>query len=191
MAATTVVCPHCEKPFEIQVAAVTRSRICPHCGQTLLLQVTEKSGPMKRRALLMGPTATDKLAMAAEGPQALAGDPFDRMRADPALQSTLRKFYIGVGVVIGLIIVAVVFHLIEANRPQVIAAPPVRVAPKEEPQQVQHVQPAFAPISMEERLEKLREQHSGKRDVEMKAPADEPPPAPELSNATVRDEGRP
>jgi hypothetical protein len=55
MAVASLVCPHCEKPVEVQVSGVTRSRACPACGEMLMLQVAEKKGKKtKRRALLMG-----------------------------------------------------------------------------------------------------------------------------------------
>jgi hypothetical protein len=54
MPAVSLVCPHCEKPVEVQVTGVTRSRPCPVCGEMLMLQVAEKNKKAKRRALLMG-----------------------------------------------------------------------------------------------------------------------------------------
>jgi len=54
MPAVSLICPHCEKPVEIQVAGVTRSRPCPACGETLMLQMAEKNTKARRRALLMG-----------------------------------------------------------------------------------------------------------------------------------------
>ncbi len=54
MAVASLVCPHCEKPVELQVSGVTRSRPCPECGEMLMLQVAEKGNKTKRRALLMG-----------------------------------------------------------------------------------------------------------------------------------------
>ena len=54
MPAVSLVCPHCEKPVEVQVTGVTRSRPCPECGEMLMLQVAEKNKKAKRRALLMG-----------------------------------------------------------------------------------------------------------------------------------------
>ncbi len=54
MPATKFVCPHCEKPAEVQVTSVTRSRECPHCGQAVLLQVGAKNTKSKRKALLVG-----------------------------------------------------------------------------------------------------------------------------------------
>ena len=54
MPAVSLVCPHCEKPVEVQVTGVTRSRPCPECGEILMLQVAEKNKKAKRRALLMG-----------------------------------------------------------------------------------------------------------------------------------------
>lgn len=54
MPAVSLVCPHCEKPVEIQVAGVTRTRPCPSCGETLVLQMAEKNTKARRRALLMG-----------------------------------------------------------------------------------------------------------------------------------------
>jgi hypothetical protein len=54
MPAVSLICPHCEKPVEIQVAGVTRSRPCPECGETLMLQMAEKNTKARRRALLMG-----------------------------------------------------------------------------------------------------------------------------------------
>lgn len=54
MPAVSLVCPHCEKPVEVQVTGVTRSRPCPECGEMLMLQVAEKNKKSKRRALLMG-----------------------------------------------------------------------------------------------------------------------------------------
>ena len=54
MPAVSLICPHCEKPVEIQVAGVTRTRPCPECGETLVLQMAEKNTKARRRALLMG-----------------------------------------------------------------------------------------------------------------------------------------
>ena len=54
MPALSLVCPHCERPVEVQVTSVTRSRPCPECGEMLMLQVAEKTKKAKRRALLMG-----------------------------------------------------------------------------------------------------------------------------------------
>ncbi|MBE7497851.1 MAG: hypothetical protein HS117_23140 [Verrucomicrobiaceae bacterium] len=59
MPVTALVCPHCEKPVEIQVAGVTRSRPCPECGEMLMLQVAEKGKKARRRALLMGGTVPE------------------------------------------------------------------------------------------------------------------------------------
>src|SRR5688572_4171017 len=107
MAASSVFCPHCEKLVEIQVAAVTRSRPCPLCGEVLVLQVAEKSGPLKRKALLVAETSPVDAAAAGDEPitngfQGLPEDAFDRMRLDPGLVAVRRRFFAGVAGVAGL-----------------------------------------------------------------------------------------
>lgn len=55
------ICPHCEKPAEVQVTAVARSRPCPLCAQPVVLQVASRGagdGVIKRRALLVNPAPT-------------------------------------------------------------------------------------------------------------------------------------
>ena len=82
MAVASLVCPHCEKPVEVQVSGVTRSRTCPACGEVLMLQMAEKGQKKKRRALLMGATvpevpttSTINLSTRQEAPQEPATTP--------------------------------------------------------------------------------------------------------------------
>jgi len=113
MPLAALTCPHCEKPVEIQVTAVTRSRPCPVCAQTIMLQVAEKETRAKRKALLMAPTPpTDTLAKPdlAYEPQVLPGDAFDRMRSDPEIVRLRVRFYTHFGLVAGLVVLAAVLH---------------------------------------------------------------------------------
>lgn len=114
MPVAALTCPHCEKPVEIQVTAVTRSRACPACGQILMLQVAEKESGMKRKALLVAPTSpTDTLQKPdlSQEPQQLPGDAFERMRSDPELQRMRARLIRGVVFVMSLIALAAVLSL--------------------------------------------------------------------------------
>lgn len=112
MPAANLVCPHCEKPVELQVTAVTRSRPCPKCEQPIMLQFTQKQGRVKRRALLVtaGGGAIDFDALKSdqplEEPLPLPGDAFERMKADPELIAIKKRFAWSFGAVAALIVVA-------------------------------------------------------------------------------------
>lgn len=121
MPATKLVCPHCEKSVEIQVSAVTRSRLCPECGEMVMLQMAEKSTKTKRRALLMdqaepaAETVAEKPRVADE-PQPLPGDVFDRMRMDPEVQQFRRRLVAGV-LFVGVVIVALTaWYVVETRK---------------------------------------------------------------------------
>lgn len=94
------------------MTSVTRSRPCPHCGEAVLLQMGAKD--TKRRALLVGAPEIspaiicDKPLAPAYEPQALEGEVFERMKMDPEVRAFRNKLLIGIAVVVGLIIVAVV-----------------------------------------------------------------------------------
>ncbi len=115
MPAAPITCPHCEKPVEIQVTAVTRSRHCPACGMTIMLQVAGRETRIKHKALLMGATPpTDTLAkpdLSCE-PQQLPGDAFERMCADPEILRAKKRFFVAAGSVVGLSILAAIFQMI-------------------------------------------------------------------------------
>ncbi len=128
MPCVQLVCPHCEKPAEVQVASVTRSRVCPHCGRTVLLQVAEKGAKKARKALLVTAGAAGRgagkalitpidqasaLAARAEadqGPKMLEGEAFERMKADPELRTMRRKLIAWVVLVVITIIGVSVWH---------------------------------------------------------------------------------
>lgn len=137
MPVAALVCPHCEKPVELQVTGVTRSRPCPHCQKHIMLQFTQKQGRVKRKALLVNAKGgLDFDAMKGEGPleepQPLMGDAFERMRADPELIAIKKRFAWSAGVVAALVVLATIIHL---NRdrwfPQAKKPPPVAVAADE------------------------------------------------------------
>lgn len=116
MPVTALVCPHCEKPVELQVTAVTRSRRCPHCAKHIMLQFAQKQGRVKRKALLVNTTGgldfeALKNEVPMEQPQPLQGDAFDRMKADPELIAIKKRFAWSAGVVAALMLVATIFHL--------------------------------------------------------------------------------
>ena len=119
MPAVLFVCPYCEKQAEVQVTSVTRSRPCPHCSEFVVLQVSCKDRKSKRRALLIAPHGTpvvadELLAKPTPGPayepQSLQGEVFERMKLDPEVQEARRRFILGVAVVVGLVVIAIVFH---------------------------------------------------------------------------------
>ena len=161
MPAISLVCPHCEKPVNVQVTAVTRSRPCPHCDATLLLQVAEGTG-VKRKALLVAPKQGAVIPQAeAVQPTAevLAGDPFERMRMDPQLQRMRTRLWTGVALMAcGIAVVtglrwANVDLLPRAKGPGEVVKVDVGVEPVI-PQPV--VVPIAPMMSLEERLEKMR-----------------------------------
>jgi hypothetical protein len=111
MPAATVTCPHCEKPVEIQVAAVTRSRTCPECSQTIMLQV---AGQARHKAVLMSAKpSTDQFSKPDlnEDSGTLPGDAFERMCMDPELTQTRRQLVWGGVGVLACSLIAVVIHL--------------------------------------------------------------------------------
>ncbi|HYF36077.1 MAG TPA: hypothetical protein VD994_12355, partial [Prosthecobacter sp.] len=182
-----VLCPHCEKLVEIQVAAVTRSRACPACGEVLVLQVAEKSGTAKRKALLVAPTPPVDETNAeplANSFEALPEDPFERMRLDPSLMALRRKFLMGVAAVVGLIVVATVAHYWEGDAPPVEVVAPKRL-PAPAVEDVRPVQPAFASVSLEERIGKLKLQEELTGDLSVRKPEKLAAPVFEISNEAL------
>ena len=66
------VCPHCDKPAEVQVSGVTRSRPCPHCGGSVVLQVAfvaKDTGYSKRPALLVNSVSDAPVAESTVAPK--------------------------------------------------------------------------------------------------------------------------
>jgi DNA-directed RNA polymerase subunit RPC12/RpoP len=188
------ICPHCEKPGEVQVTAVTRSRACPHCGEQVMLQVSEKTAKGKRKALLVGgkgdgvvpsrpdtpsslplpkspavearsatvnsetitppartldaepevaaslpsfqpqlPVAQASLPISISGPayepQSLEGEAFERMKMDPEIVATRRRFLLGALSTIAVCVMAALAHWFwPAPEPK----PVVRYSPPEE-----------------------------------------------------------
>lgn len=140
MPAVLFVCPHCEKQAEVQVTSVTRSRPCPHCSEFVVLQVSCKDRKSKRRALLIAPpgspvVADEPLVKPAPGPayepQSLQGEVFERMKLDPEVQEARRRFILGVAVVLGLVVIATVFHYLPDSSTNP-APPVVKVEDKDE-----------------------------------------------------------
>ncbi len=114
MPAAPITCPHCETPVEIQVTTVTRSRPCPACGMAIMLQVAGRESRVKYKALLMGgPPPTDTLAKSdlSYAPQQLQGDAFERMCGDPEVLRAKKRFFVAVGSVLGLSILAAIFQM--------------------------------------------------------------------------------
>jgi hypothetical protein len=72
MALFRFVCPYCEKPAEVQVTGVTRSRPCPHCEKSVMLQVGGKDS--RRRALLVTEQQREPLFSGATGDGSLVRD---------------------------------------------------------------------------------------------------------------------
>lgn len=140
MPAVLFVCPHCEKQAEVQVTSVTRSRPCPHCSEYVVLQVSCKDRKSKRKALLIAPPGTPVVADEplvkptpgpAYEPQSLQGEVFERMKLDPEVQEARRRFILGVAVVLGLVVIATVFHYLPDG--STTPAPPVvKVEDKDE-----------------------------------------------------------
>lgn len=102
------------------MASVTRTRACPHCGYTVLLQVAG-ADRTTRRALLVTPSKDEPMPVGkahtpgtpAYMPMPLEGDPFERMCADPEIQ-TIRKQLISGLAVLGLLIAGViVWHFVK------------------------------------------------------------------------------
>ena len=117
-----VVCPHCEQPVELNVTSVTRSRPCPKCGTQVMLQFMQRSGKVKRKALLVTakPGGLDFASMHDEGPtyepQPLPGDALERMKMDPELHEFRRRFYYGIGAVAATVVIASAVHFMMGNR---------------------------------------------------------------------------
>jgi hypothetical protein len=86
MALAKFVCPHCEKPGEVQVTAVTRSRPCPHCGEQVMLQVAEKASKGKRKALLV--SAEGHAPVVPDRPKEQSKLPEPKSPASPPRSST-------------------------------------------------------------------------------------------------------
>ncbi len=116
MPAANLICPHCEKPVELHVTAVTRSRPCSNCGKPIILQFTQKQGRMKRKALLVSADGgldfdAIKSDLGADEPQPLLGDAFERMKADPQLVAMKKRLAWAIGSVAATIVVASFIHL--------------------------------------------------------------------------------
>jgi hypothetical protein len=111
-----VVCPHCEKPVELNVTSVTRSRPCPNCEAPVMLQFMQRSGKVKRKALLVTatPGGLDFDSMRDEipayEPQPLPGDALERMKADPELHLFRQRFLYGIGAVAAIIVIVSIAH---------------------------------------------------------------------------------
>ncbi len=138
MPAVLFVCPHCEKQAEVQVTSVTRSRPCPHCSEYVVLQVSCKDRKSKRKALLIAPPGTPVVADEplvkptpgpAYEPQSLQGEVFERMKLDPEVQEARLRFIMGVAAVLGLVLVATIFHYLPEEG-AASAAPVVKVEDK-------------------------------------------------------------
>jgi DNA-directed RNA polymerase subunit RPC12/RpoP len=120
MPLAALVCPHCEKPVELQVTAVTRSRRCPQCSKHIMLQFAQKQGRVKRKALLVNAKGgldfdSLKFEVPVEDPQPLPFDAFERMKADPELIAIKKRFAWSIGAVAALVVVATIFHLNREN----------------------------------------------------------------------------
>lgn len=114
MPSVSIVCPHCETRAEIQITAVARSRPCPKCGESLMLQVAERAGGTKRKALLVAEVPPVVAAQASEDAFAqrqFEGEAFDRMRADPEVTRAGRKLFFGAVGVSALVVVVTVANV--------------------------------------------------------------------------------
>ncbi len=104
-----LTCPHCEKPVELQVTSVTRSRECPECHQTIMLQFTTKAQGLKRKALLtkVEEVPDENTAGDDDLPRSLEGDIQKRLAFDPEVIDSARRLRIGFIVVSLFIVLAV------------------------------------------------------------------------------------
>lgn len=143
----------------MQVAVVTRSRPCPGCGEVVHFEVTDER----------------EQSITTNSYEALPRDPFDRMRLDPALASMRRRFFACVAGVVGLIGLATVAHFFDLGssaKPQG-GQLPVAAGGEEAPRKIQHIQPAGATVSLEQRLQRLKPgavAESVKKDEKLAAP---------------------
>ena len=139
------VCPYCEKPAEVQVTSVTRSRPCPHCSKGVVIQVAARDRKGKHRALLIAPSGQPIVVDEAElhskpmpgpayEPMPLEGEVFERMKMDPEIRRFRRRLYIGVAAVAALII-AVSFwsSLVPQGEPVVVDSPSSAPADESKP----------------------------------------------------------
>lgn len=116
-----IVCPHCEHSVEVQTTSVTRSRECPDCGKPIIMQVAsrDRKGPLKA---VLTPAADALPEDAASGheppedePKSLGGDPWDRMRHDPEVQSRMLLLKLGVSFIVASIVIVVVGDFFRAQ----------------------------------------------------------------------------
>jgi hypothetical protein len=142
MAESPVICPHCQHRVETPVPVQARTRLCSHCGGTL-------------------PEGAGQVPALPNGYANLPSDTFERMRLDPSL-ARLRWQFLGAVALVALLVVAVtVAHYRgEAKRAQGMTAPAAQEraampAAPAEARKIQHVRPAFTPVSIEERLGRL------------------------------------
>ncbi|MDZ4289886.1 MAG: hypothetical protein U0984_18115 [Prosthecobacter sp.] len=125
--------------------------------------------------MLMFQVTDERTEPLTNGFEMLPKDPFDRMRLDPSLLKVRRRFFAGVATVAALIVVATVAHFLDLDRPaepSVATRPPV-TDEEDGSRKIQHVQPAVAAVSLEERLNRLRSgevTHSTKKDEKFAAP---------------------
>ncbi len=130
MPLVALVCPHCEKPVQVQVTEVARSRTCPSCNQALMLQVAERSSGQKRKALLMADVPPVEVAVQESSVLAqeqFLGAAYDRMKADPELARASRQLFAGVATVALLIVAVIAWDMMPARAPD--AAPLAAAAP--------------------------------------------------------------
>jgi len=162
MPAATVTCPHCEKPVEIQVTAVTRSRSCPNCAQTIMLQVAGRANQLKHKALLMSPKPpTDQFAKPEfiDESTLLPGDAFDRMCQDPELIRTRKQFMMGAVVVCMASLLAAVVQLkgllVPGAQPEITKAAIAETTPLLQPDSLAPVPLVHSPQIKAEALKNI------------------------------------
>ena len=149
-----LVCPHCEKQSEVHVASVTRSRACPLCGYNVLLQVSGKATKTTRKALLVNierdagaeaPAEGPVLGVPAYLPQPLEGDAFDRMKADPEIQTIRQQLTFGLVTLVIAIVGVIVWHEVPTAQPVIAEKKPL--SPAVTPEKGQTVKRSVPPVA--------------------------------------------
>jgi hypothetical protein len=131
-----------------------------------MLQVSEKTGKGKRKALLVETTDTASEVATGrelEGQRHYPGEPFNRMRQDPDLVRASRRLFAGVVVVGGLIFCVTVWSLVAAWKKspnQVessVTEKPIKNIPESPHIQRPQVAPMFSPQMDFEQIVKRRQ----------------------------------
>lgn len=127
-----------------------------------MLQFSGKESRIKHKALLVGPTPpTDTMLKPDPSvePQMLPGHAFERMCMDPELILARKRFFIGVGVVAALVVLAAILQISGVWNDAPAAADeaqPTRVATEKVKTSAPVVPPAVAkPLFAEETIKKL------------------------------------